>query len=135
MFQPAQLQFLVKCQLKSCCYGNKSPLHPIYSSHPGALIPMFIHMSPYPTIYSHHKTFLRAATGTYGAVQRVPVCYQWVPRGHLRHPIASPIWSCPRQEICGWTGSKFASQNLARYMDIKPGHQLSRPSTQNLDLQ
>ena len=111
---------------KILLYGNKSPLHPIYSSHQGALVPL----SQYLFTCLLIRLFILTIRHSYGQ-----------PRVHMGqssgYPIAYPICSCPRQEICGWTGFKYASQNLARYVDITPvtRSRYMWPSTQNLDVQ
>ena len=91
---------------KILLYGNKSALHPIYSSHQGALVPL----SQYLFTCLLIRLFILTIRHSYGQ-----------PRVHMGqssgYPIAYPICSCPRQEICGRTGFKYASQNLARYVD------------------
>ena len=84
-------------------------------------------MSPYPTIYSHHKTFLRAATGTYGPVQ-------WVPVGTPSRILSAHV---PDKR---YVDGRDSNMHLKIWRDMWISHQITRsrymwPSTQNLDVQ
>ena len=108
-------------------YGNKSPPHPIYSSHQ-----VRVPLSQYLFTCLLIRLFILTITHSYGqqrllmADQWVLMAVQWVPMvavpssGNLRHPTASSICSRHHQEIFGRTGSKYASQHKERYVDITP---------------